>query len=268
MQEFHYRGGALSLTNTAVMGILNVTPDSFSDGGRFDRPDAALIRAAEIEREGAAILDIGGQSTRPGYTLLSPEEEWARLCPVLTNLTVTIPVSVDTFYPAVAKRAIEAGASIINDVSGDLQNGMIPLAAATGAGLILLHAGDPQDAIAFFDEALQEAAKAGLREEQLCFDIGVGFGKTREQDLESIRNIPRLCQAYPTVPILCGASRKRVVAAAAGTTVPPVERLGGTVALHTAAQLSGARILRAHDVKESVQAATAIDSLMRGGQDA
>ena len=132
---------------TYIMGILNVTPDSFSDGGRYFDRDAALSHAQEMEREGADILDIGAQSTRPGHTPVTAEEEWARLEPVLRNLRgrTALPLSVDTYYPSVAAAAVEAGAAIINDVSGSLENGMPRVAAETGAGLVMMHAGGGAD---------------------------------------------------------------------------------------------------------------------------
>ena len=147
MGEFWYRSGSLSLDSTVVMGILNVTPDSFSDGGRYASPEKALEHALEMQAQGAGILDVGAQSTRPGHVPISPEEEWARLEPVLDRLRgrIRIPISVDTYYPSVAKAALVSGADILNDVSGDLHNGMMELAAETGAGLVVMHAGGGAD---------------------------------------------------------------------------------------------------------------------------
>ena len=173
MPRFHYRGGELDLTqHTHIMGILNITPDSFSDGGRYDTVEAAVERALAIQAEGADVLDIGAQSTRPGHIPVTAEEEWGRLRPVLEVLSgrVTIPVSIDTYYPEVAARALEAGAHIINDVSGSLQNGMPGVAARYGAGLVMMHAGggaddeggaDAAGAVrAYFLEALEAAEQA------------------------------------------------------------------------------------------------------------
>ena len=249
---------------TAVMGILNITPDSFSDGGRYTDTARAVARAREIEREGAAILDIGAQSTRPDAALLSAEEEWARLAPVLTALQgqLTIPVSVDTFYPSVAECALQHGACILNDVSGSLENGFPALAARYGAGLVMMarDAAHPADIRAYFETALKEAARAGLASSQVCLDIGIGFHKTREADLDAVRHLQDILDGLPNA-VLVGASRKRVIAYAGGD-APVGERLGGTVALHTTAQLRGATVLRAHDVKEAVQAAAVIDMLL------
>lgn len=250
---------------TAVMGILNITPDSFSDGGHYMNTDAAVDRALAIEREGAAILDIGAQSTRPGATPLSPEEEWARLAPVLTALRgrLTIPLSVDTFEPSVAERALQHGACILNDVSGSLENGFPALAARYEAGLVMMarDAAHPSDIRAYFETALAAAFEAGLAPSQICLDVGIGFHKDREADLDAVRHLQDIVDGLPATAVLVGASRKRVIAYAAGD-APTKERLGGTVAFHTAAQLRGATLLRVHDVKEAVQAAAVIDTIL------
>ncbi len=249
------------------MGILNITPDSFSDGGRYMNTDAALARALEMEREGAHILDIGAQSTRPNATPISPEEEWARLSPVLDALKdkLTIPLSVDTFEPYVAERALANGAVILNDVSGSLTNGFPALAAAHGAGLVMMarDCAAPSDVRRYFETALQLAEKAGLPLERLCLDIGIGFHQSRDAELAILRHLPQILEGLPKVAVLCGASRKRVIAHAAGD-CEAEDRLGGTIALHTAAQLGGATVLRAHDVKEAVQAAKVTDAVLRG----
>jgi len=247
--------GTLALDRTLVMGILNVTPDSFSDGGAYLDPDAAVRQARAMQQDGADILDVGGQSTRPGHTPISWEQEWARLAPVLAALqgNLTIPISVDTFYPQVAARAIERGAAIINDVSGSLQNGMCALAAKTGAGLVLMN---PTNDLHYFDSALAAANRADLAREQVVLDIGIGFGKTRDEDRAAIAAIPAVLRQYNR-PVLVGASRKRITDP--DGLLAPKDRLPATVALHTAAQLNGARILRVHDVKEAVAAARAVD---------
>ena len=268
---FTHCGGTLSLERTAVMGILNVTPDSFSDGGRYPEPHAAVERALAIEAEGAAILDIGGQSTRPGHTPVSDKEEWARLSPVLTALRgrLRIPVSVDTYYPYVAEKALQNGAAILNDVSGSLTNGFAALAARYGAGLVMMHQGDDgadkdesvRAVRAYFEKALCLARRDGLSQEHICLDIGIGFGKSREGDLAVISRLPELLCGLPPVAVLCGASRKRVIGVCCGN--PPFEeRLAGTLALHTAAQLGGARKQRAHHFKKAVQAAAVTDALL------
>ena len=230
------------------MGILNVTPDSFFDGGCYAAVDAAVAHARRMIAEGADILDVGGQSTRPGHTPCSPEEEWARLEGVLPALcALGVPVSVDTYYVQVARRAVAAGAVIINDVSGSMENGMLSVAAETGAGLVLM--APCADVRGYFEKATAAAVSAGIAPSQLCLDVGIGFGKTRQQDRQTVADLPRLTAGFDR-PVLVGASRKRVT----GEEVPPEQRLGGTLALHALAQWQGASVLRVHDVYEAVQA--------------
>lgn len=255
-----------SYNHTAVMGILNVTPDSFSDGGQFDNVEAAVNRAIAIEQEGADIIDIGAQSTRPGAAPITAEDEWARLRPVLEALRgkVTIPLSVDTFEPFVAENALRMGVSILNDVSGSLKNGFPALAAAHNAALIMMarDAASPTEVRGQFETMLTMAAESGLPTERICLDIGVGFHRSRETDLQVIADLPHILKGLPKTAVMCGASRKRVIAFAAGD-CEPSDRLAGTVALHTAAQLGGATVIRAHDVKEAVQAARVADKLLQ-----
>ncbi len=279
MLEFWHRTGRLSLNQTIVMGILNVTPDSFSDGGRFISPEKALERAVQIQEQGAGILDIGAQSTRPGHVLVSPEEEIKRLLPVLQLLKgrIHIPISVDTFYPTVAKAAMQEGASILNDVSGHLDNGMMELAARTGAGLVLMHAGDGADDTGdesedvlrtvrlYFEAALSRAGRLGLDRKRLCLDPGIGFGKTRDGDRRLVSHLRRIMDGLPEVALLIGASRKRVVGECREKAVAVGDRLAGTLAFQSIAQWQGARILRAHDVAESVRAAAVVDALIGEG---
>lgn len=256
------------------MGILNITPDSFSDGGRYLHPDRAVARALELEAEGADILDIGPQSTRPGHTPVSAEEELERLLPVLERLNgrLSIPISIDTYYPEVAEAALNRGAAIINDVSGSLENGMPGVAARYGAGLVMMHAGGGADdraevdAVAvvhsYFQKALEAAEQASLPMSCVCLDPGIGFGKSGRGDLELIARLAEVTAGLPPTTLLVGASRKRVVGACCGNP-PPEERLAGTLAIHTAAQLHGARILRVHNVKAAVQAARVTDALVK-----
>ncbi len=257
---------SLCFDKTAVMGILNVTPDSFSDGGQFQTAEAALTRALAMQTDGAAIIDIGAQSTRPGATPITPEEEWARLSPVLDILKgqLTCLLSVDTFEPTVAKRALKNGVQMLNDVSGSETNDFPFIAAAHGAALVMMarDAEHTDDVAQYFDRALALAAKAGLSFDNVLLDIGVGFHKSREVDLAVIAALPRLTKDLPCA-VLCGASRKRVIPYAADADIPVNERLSGTLALHTAAQLGGAAVLRVHDVKDAVQAAAVIDKLMK-----
>ncbi len=276
MQIFRYCSGTLALDHTIIMGILNITPDSFSDGGRFNTPDKALRHAMEMVEQGAGILDIGGQSTRPGHTPISAEEEWLRLEPVLkvVRARIEIPLSIDTYYKEVGRRALEYGVDILNDVSGSMKNGMPELAAQWGAGLVMMHGGggaddrpEGLDAVAevrrYFIEALGLAEKVGLPREQVCLDPGIGFGKSLAGDRQLAARLPEVLRGLPETAVLVGASRKRVVGACGKSPLPFEERLPGTLALHAIAQWNGARILRVHDVAAAVQAAALTDSLIK-----
>lgn len=265
MQHFKAKDKAFPLNRTYVMGILNVTPDSFSDGGRYLDPEKALKRAQEMERQGADIIDIGGQSTRPGYEAIPPQEEWERIKEVVKAVAkgTNTPVSVDTFYPWVAERALEAGASIINDVSG-FGDDMLRAVAGSGCGCVIMHPKGAErgdiftEVREFFEERLLMAQKLGISPERHCFDPGIGFGKTHEDNLRLIAHVERT--RIPGTAYLMAASRKRVTGIPCGN--PPFEeRLAATLAAHTAAVLGGADIVRAHDVKEAVQAARMADAL-------
>lgn len=265
MAEFIARGKVFPLNRTYVMGILNVTPDSFSDGGKYLDPEKALDRALEMELQGADIIDIGGQSTRPGYEAISPEDEWERLRQVVEAVVrgTGAAVSVDTFYPWVAEKALAAGAHIINDVSG-FGDDMFRAAAGSGCGCIVMHPcgarqGDVLNEVrSFFEERLERARQLGVEPERLCFDPGVGFGKTHEDNLRLIAHVERT--KLPGTAYLMAASRKRVTGIPCGS--PPFEeRLPATITVHTAAVLGGADMVRAHDVKEAVQAARMADAL-------
>lgn len=255
---FKARGYTLPLNRPYIMGILNVTPDSFSDGGRYRSPAAALARAQEMEAQGADILDIGGQSTRPGYTRISPEEEWKRLSSVLPGILrgARVPVSIDTFYPQVAKKALEMGAHIINDVSG-FPDAMLEAVADSGCGCVMMcPTGGAEDIFAhvkgFFLDRLAAAQKYQIAKERLCFDPGIGFGKTYEENLALIARVDKT--RIPGAAFLMAASRKRVTGAPCGN--PPFEeRLPATLAAHTAAILGGADLVRVHDVAPAKQAA-------------
>ena len=232
---------ALPLHRTYVMGILNVTPDSFSDGGRYCVPQAAVAHALEMARDGADIIDIGGQSTRPGYTAIPSEEEWARIAQVVPAVVEAtgLPVSVDTFYPWVAQKALEAGASILNDVTGFGEE-MLQVAASSQCGCVVMDPGTTGGDICarvreFFLDRLQAARKLGL------------LAHVERTKVEGCA-------------FLMAASRKRVTGAPCGN--PPFqERLPATLAAHTAAILGGADMVRVHDVKEAVQAAKMADAL-------
>lgn len=255
---------------TYIMGVLNVTPDSFSDGGQYFGADDALRRAAEIQAQGADILDVGAESTAPGHTSVSSAEEIERLRPVLEPLcrSLEIPVSVDTRHPETAAWALAQGAAIVNDVSGVFQHAMADAVRQYGAGWIVTHgtdadlagADDPLPQVrAFFLEMLRRAEEAGVRKTQICTDPGIGFGKSRAGDFAILRDLRQLDVGCA---MLIGASRKRLIGAVSGET-DPRKRLAGTVACHTAAIAGGADILRVHDVAEGVQGARVADALYR-----
>lgn len=243
---------ALEYTKDAlVMGIVNITPDSFSDGGDYLDSDRAARRVQEMDDCGVDIIDLGAQSTRPGAQPVSPEEELARLLPVLDKIDPLkhAILSVDTFYPEVAEAALRKGVKIVNDVSGRVDPEMAAVVRAFGAGWVLMHnTGQKPDIIrdvrAFFASAAGRAAALGVSGSSICLDPGIGFGKTREEDLALIANVP----AYKPAgcPLLFAASRKRVIGYATGEPEPK-KRTPGDLAATTAAVLGGADIVRVHD---------------------
>lgn len=238
-----------------VMGILNVTPDSFSDGGRHAAADVAIAHAGTMVSEGADILDIGGESTRPGAEPLSLEDEWARLAPVLEPVAeIGVPVSIDTYKADIARRACAVGAVIINDVWGLQKDpAMSDTAAETGAHVIMMHNRvevDPdinilEDIDHWFEKSMELACKAGIPDTKQVLDPGFGFGKTIEQNFQILNQFERL-QKHG-LPILAGASRKRMIGAVLD--VETDERLFGSLATHLIAAQKGADIVRVHDVR-------------------
>jgi dihydropteroate synthase len=252
----------LSLGRPLVMGVLNVTPDSFSDGGRFLDPTVAVAHAAEMAKQGADILDIGAESTRPygDPVPVSEVDEKARLAPVVPAVVkLGLPVSIDTIKASIAAWAIDQGAAIVNDVWG-LQGDpdMAPLVAKHRLPVIVMHnrdAADPAidivaDVIAFFTRSLEVAARAGVVRENIVLDPGIGFGKTPEQSIICLARVAEFRRFG--LPLLVGASRKRFINSV--TPSPPDERIGGSIAAHLLAVQTGAAIVRAHDVAETVQA--------------
>lgn len=254
-------------SKTIVMGILNVTPDSFSDGGRFIDCEKAVSHAFEMKNQGADIIDIGAQSTRPGFEEVPPEEEWQRLEGVLAALKgkIGVPVSVDTYFPSVAEKAVQAGADIINDVSGVFNPDIAKIVKETGCGWIIMHNGEGNGDIlhevsSFFDEMVQKATEFGIKRESICLDMGIGFGKTYEQNLSLISNISAYKKAG--MPLLLGASRKRVIGAGSAQ-ANPAQRVFGNIAADCAAILGGADIIRIHDVENEIQGIKMADELKR-----
>jgi len=255
----------------AVMGVLNLTPDSFSDGGQFIAPEQALARARAMIEAGVDVIDIGAESTRPykGAQPVTAEEELRRLKPVLAEVVALgVPVSIDSMKSDVVAWALDQGAAIANDVWGLQRDaGMASLVAARKVPVIIMHnrnGADPaidimKDIAGFFQRSLDIAAKAGIADETIVLDPGIGFGKTPEQSMTALARLNEL--SVFGLPILVGASRKRFIASVSPS--EPEERLGGSIAAHVIAAQRGARIIRAHDVAETVQAlrvATAIES--------
>jgi dihydropteroate synthase len=260
---------------TLVMGIVNVTPDSFADdGARFD-PDVAIADALRMVADGADLIDIGGESTRPGATPLSADEELRRVSPVFEGLRgrVAVPVSIDTYKAAVADRACDLGAAIVNDISALVYDpGLAAVVARRGAAVILMHTrGRSSDmyAGAVYEDVMAEvthelgarvqaAVDAGIRRDRIVVDPGLGFAKRAEHSLAALAGLSRLSALG--LPVLCGPSRKSFLKAALGD-VPPRDRVWGTAAAVTAAVLAGAHIVRVHDVAAMVQVARTADAI-------
>ncbi|MGN6386827.1 MAG: dihydropteroate synthase [Verrucomicrobiota bacterium] len=263
---------------TIVMGILNVTPDSFSDGGQFLDPKQAVDHALEMRDHGAKIIDIGGESTRPGADPVPEAIELQRVIPVIESLrSANIPICIDTQKTAVARRALEAGAIIVNDNAAAHQGPeMAELIASTGAGYILMHMqGTPQtmaknphyenvvrEVNDFFSERLNHLTQAGVAPEQVIFDPGIGFGKNASHNLQLLANLNHFTMHQR--PVLVGASRKSVIGRLLGGEV--TARLPGSLACAAWAALNGAQFIRAHDVAETVQLLRMIEEIQRHKQ--
>ena len=264
---------------TLLMGVLNVTPDSFSDGGKFFSIDSAAAHAQELIAEGADLIDIGGESTRPGADFVSEDEELRRVIPVIEKLAALspVPISIDTTKPTVARAACEAGAQIINDISGLRFNP--PLAAvakSVQAGLLLMHSrGTPKQVqqIPFAADVLTDvvdglrhsvsiAEQFGVARESIAIDPGIGFGKSVEQNLEIIRKLRDLAREFSDLPIVIGTSRKSFLGKLLNG-APADERLYGTIATVVASVLNGAHIMRVHDVKAAREAVIVADAMMK-----
>jgi dihydropteroate synthase len=257
------------------MGILNVTPDSFSDGGLFRSREAAVAHAISMEEEGADILDIGGESTRPGHVAISAEEEQARVIPVIETLAprLRIPISIDTYKASTARRALEAGARIVNDVWGlQREPEIAAVAAEHGAPVILMHNRETIDPSLdimdemrrFFERSLAIARRAGIPDSHIVLDPGIGFGKSLDQHLEALRRLPELKALG--FPVLIGVSRKSVLGHIHDRGTPPRDRLFGSVASHVLGATLGADIVRVHDVRPHVEAIRVVDAIMRRAQ--
>lgn len=263
---------------TLVMGILNVTPDSFSDGGWYFSQEGAVKRGLEMIDQGADIIDIGGESTRPGSEPVSIEEEVERVCPVIEQLAsrTDIPISIDTYKAKVATEACKAGAKIINDISGlHFDAGMIKVAAENQVGLVLMHIkGKPKDMqidpqyenlfseiILYLKDAMDRAGEAGIPRTRIVLDPGIGFGKTLDHNLSLISNLGRL--TILRRPLLIGLSRKSFIGMITKTDTD--DRLSGGIAAMVTGVIKGANIVRVHDVRETLQALRVTDAIMKEG---
>ncbi|WP_320055464.1 dihydropteroate synthase [Desulfuromonas thiophila] len=274
-ERWRGRCSCLSLRRPCVMGILNVTPDSFFDGGRHQSLAAALRRAEDMVHEGADLIDVGGESTRPGSQSVSAEEEVDRLVPVIEAIRqrLDVPLSVDTSKAAVARQALAAGACFVNDISGlTFDAAMAETVAQAGAGLVLMHTPSRPDimqqqtvytdlvgeVMIFLERSLQRARAAGVAEDQLVVDPGIGFGKTVTGNLTLLRRLPEF-QGLG-VPVLIGTSRKSFIGTVLSQALPD-ERLAGSLATVAAAVLGGARIVRVHDVAPTRQLVDMIEAV-------
>jgi dihydropteroate synthase len=268
---------------TLVMGVLNVTPDSFSDGGEFLSLESALAHAEQMVAEGTDIIDVGGESTRPGdAAVVSAEEELARVLPVIKRLVkrFTVPISIDTTKASVARAALDAGAAIVNDISAlRFDSQIADEVAKSGAGLVLMHSRGTPGALHglppvadILDEvtgslrsSIALAEQRGVKRESIVIDPGIGFGKSQEQNVELIAKLDQLIAAFPDFPLLIGTSRKsflgRILAGDNGHAAPVKARLHGSMASLTAAVLKGAHIVRVHDVKAAVETARVADKI-------
>ena len=272
---WRHRTGELVLDRTRVMGILNVTPDSFSDGGLFYEPGAAIRRGLELVEQGADLLDIGGESTRPRSNPVPQEEEWRRVGGVIETLgrQVDVPLSIDTMKPEVARKALEAGASIVNDVSGMRDPAMVRVVSAAQAGAVVMHMlGNPKtmqehpqyadvvgEVRAFLADRIAVLRAAGVPREAIAIDPGIGFGKSIEHNLALLRGLDEL--AALGQPVVVGLSRKSFIGSlGAGE---KGERLPGSLAAAALAVSRGAAVVRAHDVLETVRAMRVADALVR-----
>jgi dihydropteroate synthase len=259
-------GRALDLSRTAIMGILNITPDSFSDGGVFMEPQKAIDHASAMVEQGADIIDIGGESTRPGAEEVSLQQELDRVIPVLEALApnLEVPISIDTSKPGVMHAAQAAGAGLINDVYALRADGALAEAAASGLPVCLMHMkGEPrtmqqqpqyddvvEEVAGFLQQRIQAAETAGIRRDKLIIDPGFGFGKTLEHNLALLRGLSTFTSFG--LPVLAGLSRKSMIGMALG--LPVEQRLNASIALALIAISQGAAIVRIHDVRETVEA--------------
>jgi dihydropteroate synthase len=255
---------------TLVMGIINVTPDSFSDGGKYNTVEKAVERAHQLKAEGADLLDIGGESTRPNYQPVGVEEELERVIPVIERISreVDLPISIDTHKAEVAKQAIQAGAHLINDIWGGRKDpDMARVVAEFDVPIVIMHNREVAQYDSLIEEiqtdllfSVEQMRKSGVRKENIILDPGIGFGKTYEQNLEVMRKLEKIVELG--YPVLLGTSRKSLI----GNTLnlPPEERLEGTAATVALGIVKGCKIMRVHDVKEMVRVCRMMDAMLYG----
>lgn len=237
-----------------IMGIVNVTPDSFSDGGDHFKCKDAVECVLKLIDDGADIIDIGAQSTRPGHIPVSDKDEWKRLEPVLKALNgkISVPVSIDTYYPYVAEKSLESGADIINDVSGIINPEMVKIVKSSGCGWVIMHNGHGtvDDIKSFFEKSIDECKKIGIDKSQICLDMGIGFDKDYEENLKLLTNVENY--KIDGYPLLLGTSRKRVIGQGSRQENAKL-RVYGNIAADTVAIMQGADIIRIHDVLNEKQ---------------
>ncbi|MBU1215501.1 MAG: dihydropteroate synthase [Gammaproteobacteria bacterium] len=273
--QLHCGAFKIDLTRPKVMGIVNVTPDSFSDGGRYDSFSSAIDHAHQLIADGADMLDIGGESTRPGAAEVGEQEELDRVLPVIEGLRgINVPISIDTWKPAVMRAALRAGATMVNDVNALQAEGAIPAVAATGAAVCLMHKqGTPQsmqqrpdyddvvrEVSDFLQQRIAAAVAAGIGQERIVIDPGFGFGKTLAHNIALLRELDSFSAL--AVPVLAGMSRKSMLGAITGRDVS--DRLAASVAAAMLAVQRGASIVRVHDVRETVDALKILNALNEG----
>lgn len=257
---------------TLIMGILNVTPDSFSDGGKYNRVDAALKHAERMVNDGADILDIGGESTRPNYERISDDQEIERVAPIIDAISrnIEIPISIDTYKSKVAKEAVKAGAHILNDIwGGKADSLMAKVAAEFGVPIILMHNRDNMDYGHFVRDVFEDlfesvmiVKQAGVKEENIILDPGIGFAKDLKFNLEMMRNLDKLVAIG--YPVLLATSRKSMIGHVLD--LPPGERMEGTAATICHGIQQGCQMVRVHDVKEMARTAKMMDALLGKGE--
>ncbi|MBU2953459.1 dihydropteroate synthase [Marinobacter sp. F3R08] len=275
--KMNFAGRELDLSRCQVMGVLNVTPDSFSDGGRFNRPDAALVRARQMVADGASFIDIGGESTRPGAAPVSVQEELDRVCPVveLAARELDVVVSVDTSAPEVMAETAKLGAGLINDIRALQREGAPEVVARAGIPVCVMHIqGEPdtmqdrpeyqdvcREVSAFLEERVRAAGLAGVRSDRILLDPGFGFGKSLDHNLQLLASLEYLRSLG--YPLLVGVSRKSMLGHITGRGVN--ERLPASLAAATIAAMKGAGIIRVHDVAETVDAVRVVTAVKEAG---